>query len=153
VDARDTRLRSNSFDFISSTATLEHIPEPDLLKILQECHRILKLGGIVSCRVDMVDHFAYFDSRISDYNFLKFSDPVWGLVNNRLVLTNRLRHPDYIRLINLAGLEMVEEQVQAPTASDLDTLCKLRLARRFRGHSLEELGIKRMNVVLRKRHQ
>jgi SAM-dependent methyltransferase len=150
LDARDTQLPPGSVDFVSSTATLEHIPEPDILKIFQECYRILKPGGIISCRIDMVDHFAYFDSRISDYNFLKFPDRFWNLVNNRLVLTNRLRHADYVRLVKLAGFEIVEEQLERPTPTDLENLRKLKLARRFRERSLEELGVKRMNVVLRK---
>jgi SAM-dependent methyltransferase len=150
MDARNTALASSSIDFISSTATLEHIPESDVLKIFEECRRILKPGGIISCRIDMVDHFAYFDSHISEYNFLKFSDRCWDFVNNRLVLTNRLRHADYIRLIKLARLEVVEEQTERPTCSDLETLRKLKLSRRFREQTFEELGVKRMNVVLRK---
>jgi hypothetical protein len=45
LDARDTNLQAESYDFISNTSTLEHISEPDILKILEECRRLLKSGG------------------------------------------------------------------------------------------------------------
>jgi len=56
LDARSTGLQPSYVDFISSTATLEHIPPSDIYHILVECSGILKPGGIMSHRVDMVDH-------------------------------------------------------------------------------------------------
>lgn len=150
-DARDTRLPPESFDFVSSTATLEHIPETDVPRILRECHRILAPEGLISCRVDMVDHFSYFDSGISEYNFLKFSESMWRLVNNRLHFTNRLRHSDYVRIVGSAGFDILADDSERPSAADLELLRGLKVGARFRdGYSLEELGIKRMNVVLKK---
>jgi len=150
-DARNTGLDPGSIDFISSTATLEHIPTAAIREILAECGRILKSGGVVSCRVDMVDHFAYFDPHISDYNFLKFSDVTWNLVNSSLLYTNRLRYPDYLRHIKAAGFEVLMEGIDQPTTADLATLRRLRLACRFRaGYTLEELGAKRLQVASRK---
>jgi SAM-dependent methyltransferase len=151
LDARNTGLQPSSIDFVSSTATLEHIPPASIYEILTECRRILKAGGVVSCLVDMVDHFAYFDPHISDYNFLKFSDVTWSLVNNCLVYTNRLRYPDYLRLIKAAGFEVLMESVEKPTPADLATLRRLRLASRFRvAYTLDELGAKRLQFASRK---
>jgi SAM-dependent methyltransferase len=150
-DARDTGLPAASFDFISSTATLEHIPEVDVSRILTECRRILRPGGLISCRVDMVDHFSYFDPGISAYNFLKFSDPVWRLVNSPLNFTNRLRHSDYLRIIRAAGFEVLSDEAETPSASDLEVLRGMTIGPRFRdAYSLEDLGVKRMSTVVRK---
>lgn len=85
LDARNTGLPAESFDFISSTNTLEHIPVPDILLILAECRRLLKPGGIISSIIDLQDHYSYFDRSISCYNFLKFSDTVWN--SDKLAVT------------------------------------------------------------------
>ena len=85
-DARDTGLEAESIDFVSSTDTCEHIPEPDMALILAECHRLLRPGGAFSCRIDLQDHYAYFDRSLSRYNFLRFSDRAWRLVNSPLPL-------------------------------------------------------------------
>ena len=80
-DARGTGLPSGSIEFASSTDTCEHIPAPDLAEIFAECRRLLRPGGAFSCRIDLQDHYAYFDRSLSRYNFLRYSDRTWGLVN------------------------------------------------------------------------
>jgi SAM-dependent methyltransferase len=151
-DARDTGLPAQSIDFISSTDTMEHIPEDDLLRILVECRRLLKPEGLMSYRIGMEDHYAYFDRSVSHYNFLRFPDPVWRLLNPALHYQSRLRHPDYVRLARAAGLEIVEDRPSRPTEADLATLRGMKLARRFRdAYAREELGIKAATFVVRPR--
>ena len=60
-DARDTGLPDGSVDFVSSTDTCEHIPGVELAQIFRECHRLLRPRGAFSCRIDLQDHYAYFD--------------------------------------------------------------------------------------------
>ena len=55
-------LPAASVDFVSSTNTLEHIPATDIGPILAECRRLLRPDGVVSCRIDMRDHYSYFDA-------------------------------------------------------------------------------------------
>jgi SAM-dependent methyltransferase len=151
LDARHTGLPAESFDFTSSTNTLEHIPESDILLILAECQRLLKPGGINSAIIDLQDHYSYFDRDISCYNFLKFSDSVWNLINSPLHFQNRLRRCDHLRLFEQAGLEIITEDVDKPTPVELETLKKLRLAPRFQGkYSVEDLGAKTSQIVSRK---
>ena len=64
-DARDTKIETESIDFISSTATFEHISLTDLRQILKECYRILKKGGIISIKIDYRDHWAFFDKTLT----------------------------------------------------------------------------------------
>jgi SAM-dependent methyltransferase len=149
-DARNTGLPAGSVDFVSSTSTLEHVPEPDILAILIECRRLLRPGGIISCRVDMRDHHAYFDDSVSPHNFLKFSARTWRLINSSLNHQNRLRHPDYLRLFKQAGFEILVEKTVAPTDAQLAKLRRMAVAEEFRGrYSLEELGAKSLYVVAR----
>jgi SAM-dependent methyltransferase len=149
-DARATGFADGSVDFVSSTDTCEHIPEDDLAGIFAECHRLLRPGGAFSCRIDLADHYAYFDGSLSRYNFLRFSDRAWSLVNSPLHFQNRLRAPDYLRLVRAAGFELVVERPSGPSAEDLQQLSALPLAPRFRnGYSPAELGVTVLSFVAR----
>ena len=148
-DARDTGLDEASIDFVSSTDTCEHIPGEDLAAIFRECRRLLRPGGAFSCRIDLQDHYAYFDRSLSRYNFLRFSDRSWRLVNSPLHHQNRLRSPDYLRLVRDAGLELVSETPSGPSAEGLAELSGLPLAERFRGYTPEELGVTILSFVAR----
>jgi SAM-dependent methyltransferase len=141
-DAGDTGLPSGSFDFISSTDTLEHIPEPDLRRVLAECGRLLKPAGVLSSRVDLEDHYSHFDRSLSDFNFLRFGDGSWRLLNPSLHYQNRLRYPDYVRLLDECGFVLLRERTSRVSDAELERLRELRLASRFRGYLLDELAVK-----------
>ena len=146
-DARDTGLPAASIEFVSSTDTCEHIPEADLAAIFRECHRLLRPRGAFSCRIDLQDHYSYFDPSLSRYNFLRFSDSSWRLVNSPLHFQNRLRSPDYLRLVREAGFELVVERPSGPSEEGLAELKALPLAPRFRDYSAEELGVTVLSFV------
>jgi SAM-dependent methyltransferase len=141
--------RQASVDFISSTATLEHIPAPDVLPILVECRRLLKPTGVLSCTIDLQDHYSYFDKTLTRYHFLTFSSRAWRIANPPLGHQNRLRYPDYVGRFREAGFEIVAKHVQGPTARDLATLRTLSLAAPFRAYALEVVGIRRLSIVAR----
>ena len=149
-DARDTGLEAGSIDFITSTDVCEHIPEADLAQIFRECKRLLKPGGTISCRIDLQDHYAYFDRSLSRYHFLRFSDRAWALVNSPLHFQNRLRDPDYRRLVEEAGLEIVSWTPSGPSDEGLAELEAMELAPRFRnGYTPEQLGVTVLSFVAR----
>jgi SAM-dependent methyltransferase len=150
VDARATGLPEACADFVSSTNTLEHVPAGDIVPILAECLRLLRPGGVLSCRIDMRDHRAYFDRSQSVYGFLTVSDRAWSLVNSSLQFQNRLRRSDYLRMLAEAGFELVAQRSAPPTAEELEHLRRARLAPRFRGYELEDLGAKSLAVVARR---
>jgi len=146
-DARDTGLPAESIDFVSSTDTCEHIPGSELAEIFRECHRLLRPGGAFSCRIDLQDHYAYFDGSLSKYNFLRYPDRAWSLVNSPLHHQNRLRSPEYLQLVRDAGFELVVEQPSGPSEAGLKELESLPLAPRFRKFPPEELGVTVLSFV------
>jgi SAM-dependent methyltransferase len=148
-DARRTDLPSNSIDAITSTFTLEHIPEPDIAAILEECARILKPAGVVSFAIDMKDHYSYFDPRLSPYHFLSIPDRRWRLVNPPLHYQNRLRLSDYRRLVTDAGLTIVEEHVRRPTDRQRAQLRTTDVVPRFRSRSPEDLLALELRIAAR----
>jgi SAM-dependent methyltransferase len=148
-DARDTGLPAHSVDAVTSTFTLEHIPAADIAAILRESRRILRPGGLVSCAVDMKDHYSYFDGRLGPYHFLTVPDNRWRLVNPPLHHQNRLRLSDYRRLFQEAGLTIVDEEVRRPTDAQREALAALELAPRFKGRPLEDLAALEVRLVAR----
>ncbi len=146
-DARATGLPAASFDFVSSTDTAEHIPPGDLAKILRECRRLLKPDGLLSFRADLEDHYSRFDRSVSRYNFLRYSDRTWALLNPPLHYQNRLRAPDYSRLVREAGFRIVDERLSRPNERDERELAAVPLAPRFRGYAKEELGVRGITIV------
>lgn len=147
-DARHTDLPASSFDLISSTFTLEHVPRDDISAILRESARLLVDGGVVSCSIDMNDHYAFDDSRISVYNFLRYSDRRWRFINSSLHYQNRLRARDYRELFAQAGLSTIEALIYTPDAEHRKRLRSLPLAPPFaRAYTLDELEPSAMRVI------
>jgi SAM-dependent methyltransferase len=151
TDARATGLRSATVDYITSTNTLEHIPFEDIPQILTECRRLLRDDGVMSFRIDYQDHYAFFDRRISVYNFLQYSDRAWAKYNPALHYQNRLRHVDYMCLFRAGGFEVVEEHRADGSEKDLETLTRLPLPARLRTYPLRDVAVRTALVVLRKR--
>lgn len=108
-DARNLHITDSIFDFICSNNTFEHIPEEILYDILKEFKRVLKKGGIMSHFIDMSDHFAHFDKTINIYNFLKFSDFQWKIIDNAIQPQNRLRLNDYKEMYRELDIDITEE--------------------------------------------
>jgi SAM-dependent methyltransferase len=146
-DARGTGLPGESIDFVSSTDTCEHIPGAELAEIFRECFRLLRPGCSFSCRIDLQDHYAYFDRSLSRYHFLRYSDRAWSLVNSPLHHQNRLRSPEYLQLVRDAGFELVVEKPSGPSEAGLKELESLPLAPRFRRFPPEDVGVTVLSFV------
>ena len=148
-DARDSGLEPGSVDFVSSTNTLEHVPARDIVPILAECQRLLRPDGALSSRIDLRDHFAYFDRDLSRYNFLRYSDKAWEVLNSSVLYQNRLRRPDYLRAFEEAGLTIVREDAARPNEAELDRLRRQKVAECFRTYALDDLGVQSLALVAR----
>jgi SAM-dependent methyltransferase len=112
ADARATGLADGSVDVVTSTNTLEHVPEPEIRAILREVHRLLAADGVCSFAVDYHDHYADVDPSLHVHDFLRFDDRQWRRWNCALHHQNRLRHDDYVRLFTDAGFEVEVTEVQ-----------------------------------------
>jgi Methyltransferase domain len=150
-DAKQTGLDNRSVDCITSTSALEHISREEIRLIVRECHRILRDDGLMSVLINYDDHYSYFDSSISVYNFLQYSDRVWTLFSPQLHYQNRLRHRDYIELFQSEGFSVVEDQHKQVTETDLKALEQVSLDARFRSYSTADLAVHNSLLLLRKR--
>lgn len=150
LNARETKFEANYFDFASSTVTLEHIPERDILSILNETYRILKQGGILSLTIDYRNHWAYFDQGISIYNFLTFSDREWKKFTPSLHYQNRLRHIDYLNIISKTDFKIIEVVPEFATEAEIEILKDLNLNERYSHYSINDLSTRASQIVLKK---
>jgi SAM-dependent methyltransferase len=150
-DARNMGLDSQSVDYVTSTNTLEHIPQTDAGSILRECRRILRPDGIISSIIDYRDHYAYADSGISVYNFLKYRPSSWALFNSPFHFQNRLRHSDYVRMAEREGFEIIEERAEGALPDSLADVLRQGIAAEFRRYEVDDLGVCQGHIVLRPR--
>lgn len=151
LDARKTGIESDSIDFILSNATMEHIPEKSLPDIMKECYRILKPGGIMSNAIDYRDHWSFFDSEISVYNYLQYSETEFEKLNPSIMYQNRMRHKDYMKIISDTGFKILEEIRDEPDENEKNQLRNINLNEFYENnYNFEELGTKSCMLVLSK---
>lgn len=146
----DLTIPNGSVDCITSTATLEHVPPQEIPHILAACHRILRPDGIMIHDIDYKDHYSYFDSSISKYNFLKYSAAQWNRYNPSLHYQNRLRHSDCVAMFRASGFEVVDEEVVHATEREVGEIERLGLHEEFKRYDRKDLLIGSSLVVLKK---
>jgi SAM-dependent methyltransferase len=135
-----SKMPDNSIDVIWSHDVLEHIPPPVLIYLLGQFRRVLKPSGVMAHHIDNSDHWEHKDKSISRVNFLKFGDLQWKAINcHPLFYQNRLRHSDYVRLIQEAGFNIHRAEAEVCDRS-LSALVGLRLASAFRQYDRRDLA-------------
>lgn len=137
-DARKLTAPDNTFDFICSNNTFEHIFPDVLADILRAFKRVLKPGGVMSHFIDLSDHFAHFDHSINIYNFLRFSEAEWNLIDNVIQPQNRWRWPQYKVLYHSLEIPVTEEQVRP---GDVSRLREVPVHVEWKRFSEEELAV------------
>ncbi len=113
---------------ITSNTVLEHIDPETIVDILAHFTEIAARGAVISHLIDHCDHYAYFDENLSVYNFLRYSDRAWTLIDNDIQPMNRLRAHEYVELFEQAGIPIAETRIVDFTMPD----DPVPLAERFR---------------------
>ena len=141
TDARALPLPSGAIDIYFSSTVLEHIPPKTIQELFAEGRRVLSPGGLFVHFVDLSDHFAHSDARISRVNFLRFTEAEWShLAGNRYMYQNRLRLPELRELLQQQGLRIVYQKSELDERSSEALAAGLPLAERFRGFTRDELA-------------
>ncbi len=135
-DAGKLDLPDQSIDLINSNNTFEHIYPTFLIPILKEFKRVVKRNhGIMSHFIDMSDHFAHFDKTINIYNFLRFSDKQWKLIDNSIQPQSRLRIYDYRKIYSDLNIPINEESFREGNIIELQSI---KTDEKYRNHPLNE---------------
>jgi SAM-dependent methyltransferase len=150
-DARATGLAPGSIDVVTSTSTLEHIGAEDIEPIFRECRRVLRDDGVMSMYINYKDHYAAVDSTITPYNFLQYSPEEWSGHSPALHFQNRLRHVDYVRMLERTGFEIISvNPVTIVGPEELKILQATTLDPAFQNYGIDELATQDAFIVARK---
>ena len=148
ADAASLPLPNASINYHVSYAVLEHIPADVVLRILLEARRLLAPSGLLIHTIDPSDHFSHDDKSITAINFLQFSEEEWNhLTGNKFNYHNRLRYPQYLSLLDQAGVQLLKEERKVDKES-LELLKQgFPIDEYFSSHSFEELAITSVNLM------
>jgi SAM-dependent methyltransferase len=135
-DAQDTGIPPASVDLFCSNSVMEYIPRAALVNMLAEFKRIARPGAVLCHFINLGDEYAKFDSTITPFNFLKYSDAQWSLLDSPFTRKNRLRISDYRELFVQAGCTILQED---HVDGDPRALERIRLAPRFQQYSQADL--------------
>lgn len=144
VDARKINLPDAGIDLINSNNTFEHIYPEILIDILKEFKRLAKPGAVMSHFIDMSDHFAHLDKSISVYNYLKFSEQQWNLIDNSIQPQNRMRLYEHEELYTKAGLPVTEKVI---VGKGNDSIKNIDLDIRFKKYPIAETAITHASII------
>jgi hypothetical protein len=143
-NAARSGLRPNSINLIVSDVVFQYLSAEELFEILLEFRRIAAPEAVMSHSIALDDQYSGSDPRITQFNFLRFSDRIWRWVNNPIIPLNRLRISDYRRLFSESGFQIVEETSRR---GDPAELARIPLAERFREYPLEDLLVTYTRLV------
>ena len=144
MDARKLHLPNNSVDLITSNNTFEHVDCNALEGILIVFKKMLKVGGVMSHAIDLSDHFAHMDKSITIYNFLKFSQSQWSLIDNSIQPQNRMRIYDYRNVYKKLSIPINEE---ISREFILDDYRKVKVDEAFLLHSEQENAVSHSTLI------
>jgi hypothetical protein len=107
----ELRNQVEEFDYIFSQVVFEHISPEKLKEIFKFTKDRQKHGGFSVHTVNFIDHFTndgfWKDKRISEFNFLRYSDEYWNFwTGNDIAFVNRLSYQFYIELCKEHGLRL-----------------------------------------------
>jgi hypothetical protein len=152
VPWRASRHPADDIDILVSRAVLEHVPRDDLEILFPEFLRILVPRGMCCHVIDNSDHWEHRDKTISRVNFLRYeeSDLLWRLAQmNVQTYQNRLRHSDYIGMLERSGFAIADD-IREPDSAALATLATFEVASPFRDKNPADLCTLESLIVAQK---
>lgn len=143
LDLTRESLDGERVDAFVSNEVLEHIPEPVLVSIFDKVAKLLAPDGLFIHSIDYTDHYAR-GSTISRHNFLVYDDAEWSKYQSSFQYVNRLRHSQYCRIFDDAGLKIVQAKTKSIPVPDE---VRSNLAAKFREFDIEDLQISSSRIV------
>lgn len=144
IDEKKLSVKDESIDLITSNNTFEHISEAHLYKIFKDFKRVAGKNCVMSHFIDMSDHFAHIDKTITDYNFMKFSERMWKIIDNNIQPQNRLRLTDFRDIHNTAGFKIISEN---NITGDKNALTRIKLDGSFKSIPSELLSVTHTTII------
>lgn len=150
ADATRSGLEDGSIDVVFSNSVLEHVRRETISDMFVEALRVLHPGGLMFHSVNCGDHYAYIDRRISQLNYLQYSDRGWRFWDNRFLYQNRMRAHEFTDAAAQLGFDVTLD-TSTPRPERLRELASLRVHRQFRHVPPEKLCLTSVDFIARPR--
>lgn len=135
-------FEDESFDFIVSSAVLEHVGRKILPIFIANTARVLTRGGHSFHGIDMGDHLSYLDPKAHKKQYLAYSQRTWRLLfENRVQYFNRVQRGEWLTLFERNQLKLVGLE------ESFTTLEGLRVAAEFLHLSDRDLACTSIRVL------
>lgn len=140
-----------NIDLIFSRFVLEHVTPTDIVAMHHHFREAFNDGVYVLHLISPSDHRAFGDATISHYDFLRYSQDEWNRIQTKFDYHNRLRLPQYLKLFEEAGMEVVyvEHDIAEPGSKKHELFKKLTIHPDFAQFSDVELTAGAINILLR----
>jgi SAM-dependent methyltransferase len=136
LEEASRRFAKGSFDVIFSNAVLEHVG--DVASSLRSMRELLAPGGVMAHDVDLRSHQNFEKHEL---HFLEYSPALWRAMTSNTGEPNRVRLPEYCRILGDLGFVDVAIAVKSRFDPDLVRRVRPRLARPFRELSEDDLSV------------
>lgn len=134
-------IEDNSIDIVSSHAVFEHIP--DVETTFKTLNRKMTSGGVAHLVIDMVDHRFYENSE--KYNHFSWLSELDQEPDDHVC--NRLRAPDFLRLISSSGFSVLSEK---RSYAEVPETVKSSLKPEYQALSEEDLRTTFLELIISK---
>jgi hypothetical protein len=145
-DATCSGIGDGEVDVVFSNSVLEHVPPDVIAAMYRESRRVLVPGGAMFHSVNCGDHYAYVDRRVSQLNYLSYSDRAWSRWNNAFLYQNRMRAHEFVEGARAAGFEIILDTATA-RPERLRDLARVRVHLQFRHVPAEKLCITSVDFI------
>lgn len=142
----NTTLPDDYFDLFYSHSVLQRICPQDLYRCLIKARKCLRNGAYGLHVIHHSDHNARHDRKLNSMAYLQYGNAYDWLQSKQFNYQNRLRHSEFIGVFQECGFKVVGEEV---TRADVAFVGKMKLAKRFHGIPIDDLAIKRTQLICR----
>ncbi len=150
TDLTQTPIKNAGVVF--SRFVLEHVSPLGIKKMHQKFKKEIPQAYIIHL-ISPSDHRAYVDKKLSNQDFLRYSEHEWNKKQTRFDYHNRLRLPQYIQIFEDIGYEILLLEYE-PAKENSEAFRKFKLVPlhpAYQEYSDEELTAGSINVVLKLR--
>lgn len=138
-------------DLVYSRFVLEHVTPKDLVAMHKRFAKEYGSDVLILHLISPSDHRAFSDTSISHYDFLQYSQSEWNKIQTKFDYHNRLRLPQYLALLEEAGMEVVhlEFDTAEQGSKKFEKFKKMKIHADYSGYTDDELTAGSINLLFR----
>ena len=140
-------IKNTSYDLIFSQAVLEHIRHSEFIETMEECYRLLKVGGIMSHVIDFKDHLG------GGLNNMRFPSNLWEaewFASHSGFYTNRIKITEIFSICQKIGFTVEINSIRKFERVPIE---RRKLAKEFKSLSDYDLATSGVHLIMRKPQQ